>query len=176
MLLFSSYTWNYSTFVLDSDCTMILSQIIGKLLIRSLGQGHILPQIWSEVGISLANGSVCCLGEIAKSASRATGRGVAILNSCHLQQFLGNRSRHDASTSGCRDQTHLDWTTLASHLKSATCFNNIASYGWLMPKMNSALQCCVRASLDEVLLGCTHKKQGILLLYEVGLTLTYRIF
>merc|ERR1719340_53399 len=42
--------------------------------------------------------------------------GVTIVNSSHLQQLLGNRGGHDTCTTGGRDQTHPDGSTLASNL------------------------------------------------------------
>ena len=38
----------------------------------------------------LDDSSVCCLGEVAKCPSGSPGAGVAILNTGHLQLFLGN--------------------------------------------------------------------------------------
>merc|ERR1719168_404958 len=44
-------------------------------------------------------------------------RGVAILNTSHHQELLGDGGRNDASTTGCRDQSHPDGSALSGHLR-----------------------------------------------------------
>ena len=56
------------------------------------------------------------LTEVAESASRALGRGVAILNTSHRQKLLGDGGGHDAGTPGGGDEPHPDGAALAGDL------------------------------------------------------------
>merc|ERR1719495_461442 len=69
-----------------------------------------------EVAVRLGNSGVGGLGEVSESASRSLGRGVAVINTSHLEQFLRYRSRHDTSSTWCRNQSHPDRTTLPRQL------------------------------------------------------------
>lgn len=91
-------------------------QEVGVFLVWRFAKWVIFPQIWCQVSVGLGDGSVCCLGEVTQSTGGATGRGVAIFNTSHQQQFLWNWSWNDASTTWSWDQTHWDWTALASNL------------------------------------------------------------
>ena len=51
--------------------------------------------------------------EVAESSGASLGGGVAVLNSGHSQELLGDRSRDDAGTARSRDETDKDGTALA---------------------------------------------------------------
>lgn len=108
--------------------TMLLGQEVGVLLVRSLSERAVLPQIGGKVGIRLGDGSVRGLGEITQSAGGTTGRRVAILNTSHGQQLLGHRRRNDASTARSRNQTHRDGTALAGNLNGVDAFCQLVNY------------------------------------------------
>lgn len=93
-----------------------LRQKIGVFLIRRLSKSLLLPQVGRKVGIRLGDRSVSRLGEITERTGGAPGRGVTVLDTGHLKQLLGNRSRHDAGASGRRYQTHLHGAAFAGHL------------------------------------------------------------
>jgi len=101
---------------LGSHWLVSLCQVVAELLVWRLGEHSLLPQVGCQVGVGLGDSGVSGLGEIAESAGRATGRGVTILNTSHLQEFLGDRSRDNAGTAGGGDQTHPNRTTLAGDL------------------------------------------------------------
>lgn len=48
---------------------MILEQVVGVLLVRSLSKGHFLPQVGCEVRVGLGDSGVSSLGEVTKGAS-----------------------------------------------------------------------------------------------------------
>lgn len=83
------------------------------LLIRGLGEWHVLPQVGCQVGVGLCDGSESGLGEVTQSAGGSSRRRVAILDTSHLQQLLGDRGGDDASTSWRGDETHLDTAALS---------------------------------------------------------------
>lgn len=56
------------------------------------------------------------LTKVSKRSSAAPSRGVAVINTSHHEQLFGHRGRHDASTTGGRDETHQDRSTAASDL------------------------------------------------------------
>lgn len=85
-------------------------------LIRSRREWLILPEIRSQVRVSLGNSGVSSFCEITKSTGRTTSRSVTVLDTGHVEKLLGYRSRNDAGTSGCWDQTHLNRSALASDL------------------------------------------------------------
>jgi len=101
---------------LSSHGLVRLRQVVAELLVGRLGEHSLLPQVWSQVGIGLGDGSVGGLGKVAESTGGATSRGVAIFNTSHLQELLGDGGRDDASTARSRDQTHPNGTALASDL------------------------------------------------------------
>lgn len=91
-------------------------QVLGKLLVGGLAQRKVPPQVRSEEGIGLGNSGVGGLGEVSKSGGRATRRCVAILNTGHHQQLLGDWARYDSGTTGSRDETHRHGSALAGYL------------------------------------------------------------
>ena len=57
------------------------------------------------------------LTEIAQCGCLTTSTGVAVLDPCHLQQFLWHSSSHDPSTTRSRDESYQHTATLSSHLE-----------------------------------------------------------
>ena len=55
--------------------------------------------------------------KVAECGCTSPSTGVAIVNSSHLKQLLGDRCTDNTSTSGCRDQPHHNTATLSSHLQ-----------------------------------------------------------
>lgn len=92
-------------------------QEVGVLLVGSFAERAVLPQIGRQVGVGLGDGRIGGLGEVTQSAGGTTGRRVAILDTGHHQELLGNGGRDDASTTGSRNQTHRHGTALAGNLK-----------------------------------------------------------
>merc|ERR1711934_301383 len=105
-----------SLLLLNPSSAVVLRQEVGELLVGRLGEDGLLPEVGGQVTVGLSNGSVGCLGKVSQSSSGALGRGVAILNSSHLEELLGNRSRDDTSSTRSRDESHPNAATLASHL------------------------------------------------------------
>jgi len=102
---------------LESQRFVVLGEEVGVLLVGRLLEHGLLPQVGSEERVGLADGSIGSLGEVSKGSSGATSRGVAILNTSHHQQLLGDGGRNDASTTGGRDQSHPDGSALSGHLR-----------------------------------------------------------
>lgn len=100
---------------MPSHDSVVLGQIVRELLVRRLPQCLIVPEIWGKVRVSLGDGCVRSLGEVTKGARRASGRCVAVLDTSHLQQFLGHGRGDDARASRRRNQAHLDGPTLAGN-------------------------------------------------------------
>lgn len=69
---------------------MVLGQVVGELLVGGVGEHSLLPQIRGEVGVCLGDSGIGGLSEVAERGSLAPGAGVAILNTSHLKQLLGN--------------------------------------------------------------------------------------
>ena len=103
---------------LISERLVVLGQEVCVLLVGRLHEHSLLPQVGGEEGVGLADGSVGGLGKVAEGAGGATGRGVAILDTSHLQQLLGDGGRDDAGTTGGGDQTHPNGAALAGDLKA----------------------------------------------------------
>merc|ERR1719495_2497351 len=102
--------------LLNTSGAVVLSQEVSELLVGRLGEDSLLPEVRGEVTVGLGDGSIGCLGKVSKSSSGALGRGVAILNSSHLEKFLGDGSRDDTSSTWSRDQSHPNAAALSSHL------------------------------------------------------------
>lgn len=85
-------------------------------LVGSLLKGSLLPEVGSEVRVRPLDGGVRCLGEVTERGGLSDGRGVAIGDTSHLEELLGDGSRHDAGTTGSRDEAHGDGSALAGDL------------------------------------------------------------
>jgi len=92
---------------------MMLGQEIGEFLVRRLGEASFLPQIRGQVGVGLGDGSICGLGEVTQSGGGTASLRVAILDTSHVQQLLGDTSGDDSSTARSWDQTHNGAATFA---------------------------------------------------------------
>ena len=101
---------------LNTNSLVVLLKPVGELLVGRLLEDGLLPQVGGQVGVGGGDGSVGSLGKVTKSTGGATSAGVAILNTGHLQQLLGNRGGHDTGTAGGGDQSHPDGAALASDL------------------------------------------------------------
>ena len=102
--------------LLRTNGPVVLGQVVGILLIRTLGEDGLLPQVGGQVGVGLGDGGVGSLGEVAKGSGGATGRGVAILDTSHLKKLLGDGGRHEPGSSGGGDEPHQDGAALAGDL------------------------------------------------------------
>ena len=85
-------------------------------LVGGLGEHGLLPEVGGQETVGLRDSGVSRLGEVTQSPGGATGRGVAILDTGHLQQLLGHRGGNDTGTTGGGDQTHPDGSALSGHL------------------------------------------------------------
>ena len=56
------------------------------------------------------------LTEVAESSSLSTSTCVAVINTSHMQQLLGNRGTDNTSTTWSRDESHYDAAALACDL------------------------------------------------------------
>merc|ERR1712168_675523 len=95
-----------SLLLLNTSSAVVLRQEVCELLVGRLGEDSLLPEVGCEVTVGLSNGGVGCLGKVSESSSGALCRGVAILNSSHLEELLGDGSRDDASSTRSGDQSH----------------------------------------------------------------------
>eukprot|EP00091_Calanus_sinicus_P015551 TRINITY_DN3391_c0_g1_i7.p1 TRINITY_DN3391_c0_g1~~TRINITY_DN3391_c0_g1_i7.p1 ORF type:complete len:167 (-),score=26.95 TRINITY_DN3391_c0_g1_i7:63-563(-) len=102
--------------LLHAHGPVVLGQEVSELLVGRLLEDSLLPQVWGQIGVGGGDSSIGGLGKVTQSSSGALGRGVAIINTGHLQQLLGDRGGDDASTTGGWDQSHPDRAALASHL------------------------------------------------------------
>merc|ERR1711902_2563 len=95
--------------LLHTHRLVVLGEVISELLVGRLLEDCLLPQVGGQVGIS-------SLGEVTQGAGGATGRGVAVVNTSHLQQLLGHGGGDDAGSSGSGDEPHPDGAALAGDL------------------------------------------------------------
>ena len=103
-------------FLLRVDHPMVLGKEVGELLEGRLGEHCLLPEVWGQIRVGLGDGRVGGLGEVAEGAGGSGGGGVAILDTSHLKQLLGNWRGNDSGTAGGWDQAHPDGTALTGHL------------------------------------------------------------
>merc|ERR1712061_639496 len=101
---------------LDTNSLVVLREPVCELLVGRLLEYGLLPEVWSQVGIGGSHRSVGGLGKVTKGAGGSSGAGVAVLDTGHLQQLLGDGGGHDPGTAGSGAQSHPDGATLASHL------------------------------------------------------------
>merc|ERR1711988_1428276 len=101
---------------LRTDSLVVLLKPVSELLVRRLLKDGLLPQVGGQVGVGGGHGSVGSLGEVAKSSGGATSAGVAVLDTGHLEQLLGDGCGHDPGTAGGGNQSHPDGAALAGHL------------------------------------------------------------
>merc|ERR1712062_324903 len=87
---------------LHTDSLVVLLQPVSELLVGRLLEHGLLPQVGSQVGVGGSHSSVGSLGKVSEGAGGSSGAGVAVLNTGHLQQLLGDGGRHNAGTTGGR--------------------------------------------------------------------------
>merc|ERR1719222_304610 len=105
-----------SLLLLNPSSAVVLRQEVGELLVGRLCEDGLLPEVGGKVAVGLGNGSVGCLGKVSESSSGALGRGVAILDSSHLEKLLGDGSGDDTSSTRSGDQSDPNAAALSSHL------------------------------------------------------------
>lgn len=106
----------------------LVGEEVGILLVGSTAQGQILPQVRGQVGVGLGNGRIGGLREVTQRTGATTGRVVAVLDTGHHQQLLGDGGRHDASSTGSGDQTHRDGSALAGDLWKWKTFKSVNEF------------------------------------------------
>merc|ERR1711878_28362 len=111
-----SYSVLLDLLSLDTNSLVVLGQPVGELLVGRLLEHGLLPQVGGQVGVGGSHSSIGRLGKVTKGAGGTSGAGVAVLNTGHLQQLLGDGGGHNAGTTGGRDQSHPHGATLARHL------------------------------------------------------------
>ena len=88
-------------------------------LLYNLKACSVIPRLLNKVYKQKERGTNTPLfTKIAQGSCLPTSRGVTILNTSHLKQLLRHWSRHNTSSSGCRNQTYTYRATFACHLKS----------------------------------------------------------
>lgn len=95
---------------------LFLGQEIRVLLIRVLQQGVLRPEIGSEVSVGSTKGVEDSLDEVSHGTGVTTRGRVAIIDTGHVHQLFARGRRHESGTTGSRDQTNTDRTTLSGHL------------------------------------------------------------
>jgi len=110
-------------------------QEVGELLIGSLVQLGLLPQIRGQVGIGIGKSSKGSLDEVSEGLGASLGLSEDILNACILKNFLGSSGSDDSSTTRSRYESHANRTTLSSDLggdsvRSSDLVTPISSSDW----------------------------------------------
>ena len=95
---------------------MVLGEVISELLVGRLLEDGLLPQVRGQVGVGGGHGGISGLGEVTQGAGGATCGGVAVVNTGHLKQLLGDGGGDDTSSPGGGDQPHPDGAALAGDL------------------------------------------------------------
>ena len=102
--------------LLHTNGLVVLGEIISELLVRRLLEDGLLPQVGGQVGVGGGHSGIGCLGEVAQGTGGATGGGVAVVNTGHLEQLLGHGGRDDAGSPGGGNEPHPDGAALAGNL------------------------------------------------------------
>ena len=93
---------------LNTNSLVVLLEPVSELLVGRLLEDGLLPEVGSQVGIGGSHSSVGGLGKVTQGPGGSSGAGVAVLDTGHLQQLLGDGGRHDAGTAGGGDESHPD--------------------------------------------------------------------
>ena len=112
--LCGGYSWGLGP--LHGDSGVGLHKMVSKFLVWRLGEHCLFPEVRGEITVGLGNGIKSGLGEVAQGSGAAPGRSVAVGDTGHHQQLLGNRGGDDANASGARDEVHQHRAAVASHL------------------------------------------------------------
>lgn len=86
---------------------------------RNLKPG-LSPKVRGKETVGVGDGHESGLNEVAESLGRPTGGGVAVLNTCKLEELLRDRGGDDTSTTRSRDETGDGGTALAGNLEEQT--------------------------------------------------------
>jgi hypothetical protein len=95
---------------------LLLSKEVRELLVRTLGELGLFPEIGSQETVSVTNGSEGSLDKVTESTGRTTRGGITIGDTSQLEDTLGSGRGNDTSTTGSRDQTRHNGTTTTSNL------------------------------------------------------------
>lgn len=91
-------------------------QVTGELVVRSLTGLDDLPQVGAQELVSLGDGGKGGLQEVSLGGGGTLGLGVTVLDSGHLEESLGSGGGDDVSSSGSRDQSTHDGSSLSGNL------------------------------------------------------------
>jgi len=91
-------------------------QEVGVLLERGLAKTGLLPEIWGQIGVGLADGEEGSLHEVTHGLRATLGLGVHIIDTSELKHLLGYLGGDDTSSARGRDKAHGHGTALASYL------------------------------------------------------------
>jgi hypothetical protein len=93
-----------------------LGKEISVLLVGRLGERSIRPELGGKISVGSLQGKEDGLDEVTHGTRVTTTGGIAILDSSHVHELLSSWGRNKTSTTGSRDETNTDGTTLSSHL------------------------------------------------------------
>jgi len=99
-----------------ADLVSRLGEEIRKLLRGGLDKGSLLPEIGGEELVGEADALESGHDKVAEGAGRAARGSVAVSNTSHLQELLGDGGSDDASATGGGNQADTDRTALARDL------------------------------------------------------------
>jgi hypothetical protein len=95
---------------------LLLSKEVRELLVRTLGELGLFPEIGSQETVSVTNGSEGSLDEVTESTGRTTRGSITIGDTSQLKDTLGSGRGDNTSTTGSRNQTRHNGTTTTSDL------------------------------------------------------------
>jgi len=95
---------------------LLLSQEVSELVVRSLGESGLSPELRRKETVAVTDGSEGGLDKVTKGAGGTTGGGVAIGDTSKGKDLLGSGGGDNTGTTGSRDQTRDGRTALASEL------------------------------------------------------------
>lgn len=85
-----------------------LGQKVGISFVWGLVEWHFLPQVRCQESVGFGDGGVGSLSEVTQGGGGSAALGVAIFDTSHLQQLLGNWSANDACSTWSWDQLDKD--------------------------------------------------------------------
>uniref|UniRef100_H2Y9F8 Uncharacterized protein n=1 Tax=Ciona savignyi TaxID=51511 RepID=H2Y9F8_CIOSA len=101
--------------LLNSTTGVVLLKVVSVLLVGRFGERLVAPKVGGQVAVGFRDrieGGFGC----EESCSLASSRGVAIFQTSHTKQFLGDGRRDNSCTTWCWDQTHMDTATFTMNL------------------------------------------------------------
>lgn len=93
-----------------------LGQEVGVLLVGSLDEVSLSPEVGGEVSVGLGAAAEDGLDEVTHGLGLSSGGGVAIVNTSELENPLGGGGSDEPSTAGSGDQTDSDGSRLSGDL------------------------------------------------------------